>query len=55
MANDLVEKYNIPEPRYTSYPTVHFWDQSGFSKEEWVKTIKQVFVQNRKEISPAKI
>ncbi|UIR56606.1 oxygen-independent coproporphyrinogen III oxidase [Sphingobacterium sp. SRCM116780] len=33
--NDLVEKYNVAAPRYTSYPTVPFWDNNQFSKESW--------------------
>jgi oxygen-independent coproporphyrinogen-3 oxidase len=23
----LIEKYNVPAPRYTSYPTVPCWDK----------------------------
>ena len=26
---ELIQKYNIPGPRYTSYPTVPFWDKEG--------------------------
>ena len=26
IVSELIEKYNIPVPRYTSYPTVPFWD-----------------------------
>lgn len=37
---DLVEKYNIPGPRYTSYPTVPYWEESTFSTDEWQKSIK---------------
>src|SRR5690606_33704956 len=25
----LIDKYNVPVPRYTSYPTVPFWKESG--------------------------
>ena len=25
----LLHKYNVPGPRYTSYPTVPFWDKKG--------------------------
>jgi hypothetical protein len=25
--NNLVQKYNIPGPRYTSYPTVPYWNR----------------------------
>lgn len=31
----LIEKYNVAAPRYTSYPTVPFWDNDHFSPDEW--------------------
>lgn len=51
MEKDLLKKYNIPGPRYTSYPTVPYWDQNNFSSEKWSDTIKQAFWQSGKEIS----
>lgn len=42
MAN-LIQKYNIPGPRYTSYPTVPYWDLDGFSGEEWKSTLIKSF------------
>lgn len=39
----LVKKYNIPGPRYTSYPTVPFWNETTFSKKEWMNRLKQNF------------
>lgn len=42
----LVQKYNIPGPRYTSYPTVPYWDAQTFSKEKWIKTFKQSFKES---------
>jgi oxygen-independent coproporphyrinogen-3 oxidase len=46
----LVQKYNIPGPRYTSYPTVPFWDETTFTKEKWIETFKHSFVEsNSKE------
>ena len=33
--NSLIDKYNIPGPRYTSYPTVPYWDNDGFTSEQW--------------------
>lgn len=35
MKDPLVEKYNVPGPRYTSYPTVPYWDENSFSPEIW--------------------
>ncbi len=46
----LIQKYNVPGPRYTSYPTVPFWNQGKFSKEAWIKCFKKTFQEtNLKE------
>lgn len=37
----LIQKYNIPGPRYTSYPTVPYWDEPNFTSEAWVQTLQQ--------------
>lgn len=42
----LIQKYNVPGPRYTSYPTVPYWDEDGFSVAEWKETLQQSFVQS---------
>ena len=39
----LIDKYNIPGPRYTSYPTVPFWDESTFSAEKWKNSVIKSF------------
>jgi oxygen-independent coproporphyrinogen-3 oxidase len=31
----LINKYNVSGPRYTSYPTVPFWDFNSFHLEKW--------------------
>ncbi|EIJ38811.1 oxygen-independent coproporphyrinogen III oxidase [Galbibacter orientalis DSM 19592] len=51
MSNSLIQKYNVPGPRYTSYPTVPFWDSSTFSSEKWKTSIKQSFSENNGELS----
>lgn len=38
----LISKYNIPVPRYTSYPTVPFWDHTP-SEQEWLNEVKKTF------------
>lgn len=38
----LLSKYDIPAPRYTSYPTVPYWDNSPTS-DEWVESINETF------------
>ena len=39
----LIQKYNVPGPRYTSYPTVPFWDKGELSSIDWIRTVKQAF------------
>ena len=41
--NNLIQKYNIPGPRYTSYPTVPFWDKEGITIENWKNSVLQSF------------
>ena len=36
---DLFAKYDVPAPRYTSYPTVPFWSDSP-SPDQWLNAIK---------------
>jgi len=48
--NSLIDKYNVPGPRYTSYPTVPYWDLEGFSVDKWKKSvIKSFHESNEKE------
>ncbi|MDX1328646.1 MAG: coproporphyrinogen III oxidase, partial [Arenibacter sp.] len=42
--NPLIQKYNIPGPRYTSYPTVPYWDMETFSGAQWKSTLVDSFV-----------
>ena len=44
----LIDKYNIPGPRYTSYPTVPFWDESTFSSEKWENSVIKSFNESNK-------
>ncbi|MGV2950151.1 oxygen-independent coproporphyrinogen III oxidase [Acinetobacter sp. AGC35] len=41
--NSLIQKYNVPGPRYTSYPTVPYWEEQNFSLEQWKQTLKKSF------------
>ncbi|MCJ7468636.1 MAG: oxygen-independent coproporphyrinogen III oxidase [Maribacter sp.] len=48
--NNLIRKYNIPGPRYTSYPTVPYWDMGTFSGKKWQATLAASFEEsNAKE------
>ncbi|MEO9967068.1 MAG: oxygen-independent coproporphyrinogen III oxidase [Reichenbachiella sp.] len=42
MSTELIRKYNVPGPRYTSYPTVPFWKEE-LDLEEWKNRIKHTF------------
>ena len=39
----LDSKYNVAGPRYTSYPTVPYWDEASFSLQQWKQTLKRSF------------
>tara|TARA_Y100000782_G_C10180954_1_gene264066 strand:- start:131 stop:1492 length:1362 start_codon:yes stop_codon:yes gene_type:complete len=43
MSNNLVQKYNVPGPRYTSYPTVPYWEQEPLDENEWKTRVKGTF------------
>ena len=43
MNQNLISKYNVAVPRYTSYPTMPYWDQSGFTTQSWAKSVKLSF------------
>ncbi len=42
-SNSLIQKYNVPGPRYTSYPTVPYWESGDFSYEAWIQSFKKSF------------
>ena len=46
MTHSLIQKYNVPGPRYTSYPTVPYWNEVDFSYEIWLATLKKSFVES---------
>jgi oxygen-independent coproporphyrinogen-3 oxidase len=41
----LTAKYNVAAPRYTSYPTMPYWDQSTFSTLKWEQSVKTSFYE----------
>ncbi len=43
MKQNLIQKYNIAGPRYTSYPTVPFWDEEGIAYNDWVSSAVRSF------------
>jgi oxygen-independent coproporphyrinogen-3 oxidase len=43
--SDLFKKYDIPAPRYTSYPTVPYWDTNP-TPEQWVQELKKTLARS---------
>lgn len=47
MSVSLIQKYNVPGPRYTSYPTVPYWEQNNFDLKSWkARLIKSFNLSN---------
>ena len=46
MSFSLIQKYNVPGPRYTSYPTVPYWEEELFSVEQWKETFIHSFSES---------
>lgn len=42
----LIDKYHVAAPRYTSYPTVPYWDPSPPDVERWKESIRFSFDQS---------
>ena len=37
---ELIRKYNVPGPRYTSYPTVPFWKENAIKASDWLASLE---------------
>ena len=46
MNTSLVNKYNVAGPRYTSYPTVPYWDDATFSVEKYKSSLITSFKES---------
>ncbi|MBN8678861.1 MAG: oxygen-independent coproporphyrinogen III oxidase [Chitinophagales bacterium] len=44
----LLEKYDIPAPRYTSYPTVPYWETDQMEERDWMREVVRVFEKDRR-------
>ncbi|MCS6968774.1 MAG: oxygen-independent coproporphyrinogen III oxidase [Cytophagales bacterium] len=47
---DLLHHYDVPLPRYTSYPTVPYWNNATFSPWAWKQLVQQRFEAEEKII-----
>lgn len=48
--SNLLQRYNVPAPRYTSYPTVPYWESETFTTSSWIQKVKNTY-KNNSEIS----
>ncbi|MEO5969405.1 MAG: oxygen-independent coproporphyrinogen III oxidase [Bdellovibrionia bacterium] len=46
--SDLLKKYNVPGPRYTSYPTVPYWSDNP-TEAQWIQSISDVLDESEKQ------
>ncbi|AWK05265.1 oxygen-independent coproporphyrinogen III oxidase [Flavobacterium crocinum] len=46
MKISLTQKYNVPGPRYTSYPTVPYWNEADFTTEKWITSLQKSFSES---------
>ena len=46
----LLSKYDVATPRYTSYPTVPYWDFSSLDVNKWKKSVIQSFKSENGEL-----
>jgi oxygen-independent coproporphyrinogen-3 oxidase len=49
MNKALIRKYNVPGPRYTSYPTVPYWDETPPTEEQWKSKVKASYQNSRED------
>jgi oxygen-independent coproporphyrinogen-3 oxidase len=47
--NALTAKYHVAAPRYTSYPTVPYWDNDSFNQEQWAAVVSTSFKHSNTE------
>lgn len=43
---ELIRKYDLPTPRYTSYPTVPYWQTDFFTTEKWIDAVRRTFEES---------
>jgi oxygen-independent coproporphyrinogen-3 oxidase len=39
----LIKKFDVPVRRYTSYPTMPYWDSTSFHTDAWIAAVKRSF------------
>lgn len=47
---NLLHKYDLPTPRYTSYPTVPYWDFSSIDEAKWKQAVVDTYESENGEL-----
>ncbi len=47
LSRDLLKKYDVPGPRYTSYPTVPYWSTTP-TEAQWIETVLRALEEDEK-------
>lgn len=42
--DELIQRYNVAAPRYTSYPTVPYWDPKTWNTDRWIEHVWTQYV-----------
>jgi oxygen-independent coproporphyrinogen-3 oxidase len=48
---ELLQKYDVPTPRYTSYPTVPYWRFDTLSIDKWKDSVVKTYTSENNELS----
>ena len=52
LEKNLLKKYDVPGPRYTSYPVILYWDAQP-SREEWIQSVAASLTSTSEEAGAA--
>ncbi|MHB1179182.1 MAG: coproporphyrinogen-III oxidase family protein, partial [Daejeonella sp.] len=44
--SELIKKYNVAAPRYTSYPTVPYWNSEHWDQGKWFSTVRTSYSES---------
>ena len=47
----LLNKYDLPLPRYTSYPTVPYWEKESINNKKWAQAVIDTFKKENGELT----
>ncbi|HEY0899117.1 MAG TPA: coproporphyrinogen III oxidase, partial [Sphingobacteriaceae bacterium] len=45
-SSNLIKKYNVAAPRYTSYPTVPYWESDLWTESKYLAGVKKAYIES---------